>query len=290
MSSEYDFQSQAAVEQAINTLKGVLQGVDIDSEIESDEVEGLRGWIGLYEPLKDIHPFNELFPVVMAALEDGRIDATEKADILWLSHQLTKNSRYLDRVTASLQEMNGVLAGVLLDGELKEDEVYGLKAWLDKNTHLRRVWPYDEVDSLVNSIIASQQVTSDELDILRDFLSTFLGIDVDDETSDQADDVPYSLTGICAKDPDLSFNDKVFSLAGKFNRDRVSIVAQIEAKGGRFSPDVNADVDVLVVGADGNPCWAYACYGRKIEQAINLRKQGGTLVIAHEFDLMKALQ
>lgn len=33
-----------------------------------------------------------------------------------------------------------------------------------------------------------------------------------------------------------------------------------------------------------NPCWAYACYGRKVEQAIGLRKAGSQLLLVHEAD------
>lgn len=46
--------------------------------------------------------------------------------------------------------------------------------------------------------------------------------------------------------------------------------------------------DFLVVGADGNPCWAFACYGRKVEMAIDYRKQGCKLLIVHENDFWDA--
>ncbi len=46
----------------------------------------------------------------------------------------------------------------------------------------------------------------------------------------------------------------------------------------------------LVVGGDGNPCCSYACYGRKVEKAIELRKTGAEIVIVHEFDLHDAIE
>ena len=47
---------------------------------------------------------------------------------------------------------------------------------------------------------------------------------------------------------------------------------------------VTKKTDYLVVGNAGNPCWAYACYGRKIEEAMQLRKEGAKIVIVNETD------
>ncbi len=288
MSDSVELHSQQEVEQAINTLKGVIQGLDIDREIDAEEIEGLKAWIGLYEPIRHLHPFNELLPVIESALEDHHLSAQEKADILWLCGQFSRKSGYLDRVSRSLQEMNGVLAGVLMDGELNEEEVFGLKRWLDKNQHLKTIWPYDEINSLVHSIIDDFQVTSDELSILQDFLATFLGMEVGDEPGMEPDDVPYSLTGVCAKDPVIELQGKTFCFTGFHSeltpQELKSIVQQ---RGGSVVDEVDETVDYLVVGSEGNPCWAYACYGRKIEQAIALRQQGIPLMIVHEFDFNK---
>lgn len=48
-------------------------------------------------------------------------------------------------------------------------------------------------------------------------------------------------------------------------------------------------VDYLVIGAEGNPCWSYACYGRKVERAVELRKEGLRIMIVHERDFHDAL-
>ena len=49
-------------------------------------------------------------------------------------------------------------------------------------------------------------------------------------------------------------------------------------------------LDYLVIGANGNECWAYSAYGRKVEQAIELRKSGSRLTIIHEFDFWDAVE
>ncbi|GMA55471.1 hypothetical protein GCM10025857_68280 [Alicyclobacillus contaminans] len=52
---------------------------------------------------------------------------------------------------------------------------------------------------------------------------------------------------------------------------------------------MTVDTDYLVVGDQGNPCWAFSCYGRKVEKAVKLRKQGRRILIIHEVDFWDAL-
>ena len=53
---------------------------------------------------------------------------------------------------------------------------------------------------------------------------------------------------------------------------------------------VSPKTDYLIVGNAGNPCWAFACYGRKIEDAIRLRKDGAKVVIVNETDFWDAVE
>jgi hypothetical protein len=59
--------------------------------------------------------------------------------------------------------------------------------------------------------------------------------------------------------------------------------------GGVVKKGVTRDLDYLILGAEGNPCWAYSCYGRKVEQAMNYRRAGSLLLIVHENDLHDAI-
>ena len=54
--------------------------------------------------------------------------------------------------------------------------------------------------------------------------------------------------------------------------------------GGQPHGNVTSKLNYLVIGAEGNPCWAFACYGRKVEKAVELRKKGVRVVIVHEND------
>lgn len=65
---------------------------------------------------------------------------------------------------------------------------------------------------------------------------------------------------------------------------RKEIADIITELGGTCKSGVSKKTDYLIVGNGGNPCWAYSCYGRKIEDAVNLRKSGAHVVIVNETD------
>ena len=58
--------------------------------------------------------------------------------------------------------------------------------------------------------------------------------------------------------------------------------------GGFVVNTVSSKLNYLIVCDEKNSCWAFTCYGKKIEQAMKQRKQGSNLVIVHEFDLYDA--
>lgn len=57
----------------------------------------------------------------------------------------------------------------------------------------------------------------------------------------------------------------------------------------QYLDNVVHELDYLIIGADANRAWAYSCFGRKVEKAIELRKRGHKLLIVHEVDFWDAL-
>ncbi|MBL8827994.1 MAG: BRCT domain-containing protein [Planctomycetaceae bacterium] len=86
-------------------------------------------------------------------------------------------------------------------------------------------------------------------------------------------------------DPQIEFPKRVFCFTGKSAKaSRKQLATLISEKGGVFKDSIVRELDYLIVGADGDPCWAYSCYGRKIEQVIELRKCGFPMLLVHEND------
>lgn len=53
---------------------------------------------------------------------------------------------------------------------------------------------------------------------------------------------------------------------------------------------VTKETNYLIVGNDGNQCWAFSTYGRKVERTIELRKKGLKIMIIQENDFWDAVE
>lgn len=70
---------------------------------------------------------------------------------------------------------------------------------------------------------------------------------------------------------------------------RTAIAKEIEVIGGTYIDNIRQDLNYLIVGNNSNPCWAFSCYGWKVEQAISYRKKGINIVIVNENDFWDAI-
>lgn len=283
----------AELHKAINTLRGMVAGVSSNDGISPTEIQEISNWCSLHAHLRDRHPFSELLPVIEASLQDGVIDADEQEDILWLCNNFTASGGYYDDMTSSIQFLNGMVHGMMADGELDDKEIATLKFWLDANDYLQGTYPFDELTAMVHTILADNIITNDEKNALLAFMSNLVEFK-DSYNLIESDFTElrqkYSVSGVCAYCPEVEIAGKLFCFTGESYRStRAEIRAEVERLGGVFRPSVSRKTDFLVVGNAGNPCWAYSCYGRKIEEAMNLRKEGAKVQIINETDFWDAI-
>lgn len=287
------FTTPAELQKAVNTLSGMVAGLSSDNSISESEINELVHWCTLHENLRSRHPFSELLPIIYKALEDGEIEEEEQKDILWVCSNYTSNSKYYDIITSSIQFLNGFLQGSMADGELSDSEIAYLKAWLEDNQSLSGTYPYDELYSLTSSILEDNKITQEEREMLMAFASNLIEFK-DSYNLVESDFVKlretYSVQGICNSYPEISFKDKLFCFTGDFYKGtRDELIQEVEKLGGVLRSGVSKKTDYLVVGNGGNPCWAYSCYGRKIEEGMALRKNGAKLQIVSEDDFWSAV-
>jgi NAD-dependent DNA ligase len=281
--------SRSRLEKSINSLLGIIEGIAIDGVINDAERDFLELWLKEHEEVQDRHPFSELIPVVTSAIADQVLTEEEKEDITWLCKRL-RSSEFFDLVTADMQRLHALLGGIVADGEVTERELEGLSAWLQEHEHLRTCWPYDEIDSLITAVMQDQRIDQQEHEHLKRFFAEFVAI-LDDRTivSPRVNS-PTGVVGLCAVCPEIEFAGSQFCFTGTSSRYNRSTLAEIASKlGGLVHPSVTKSTRYLVIGADGNPCWAYACYGRKVEKAVELRRAGSRLLLIHEHDFHDAV-
>lgn len=283
------FTGRSRLDKSINSLIGIVEGIAIDQEINAREVRFLQDWVSEHVELQGRHPYNELMPVVMAALDDGVLTEDERDDILWLCNQL-RSTGYYDEVTADLQRLHALLGAILADGVITEAELSGLSAWMADHEHLKRCWPYDEIDSLIVTVMADKKIDEQEQKMLRSFFAEFIGFLDNTTIVSPIVEAGGEISGLCSVCPEVVFQGAKFCFTGASSRYKRTEIAEIvQGLGGEVVNDVSSRVDYLVIGADGNPCWAYACYGRKVEKAVQLRKKGARILLVHENDFHDAV-
>lgn len=283
------FTTRSQLEKSVNSLVGLIEGVAIDGLINPSEVGFLQLWLSEHAELRDRHPFNELVPRVEAAIADGVFSQEEREDLLWLCERLA-STEYFDKTTADIQRLHAMLGGILADGRVSEAELRGLAAWQNEHQHLKTCWPYDEVESFIIAILEDKVIDEQEHESLKAFFSEFIKV-LDQRTlKNPAVSDGGAIMGLCAVCPQVEFGGSKFCFTGSSTRYTRTKLSEIVTRlGGEVVSSMSPEVAYLVIGAEGNPCWAYACYGRKVERAVELRKAGSRLLIIHEHDFHDAV-
>jgi hypothetical protein len=290
MNEEYfRYTEKSRLDKAINILLGILEGISMDLKISQGETSLLSVWLNQNEEFRDRHPFNELIPTVELAISDGYLDEDEHSDLVWLCRKL-QSTEYYDAITADIQSLHGVLAGITADGRITEQELEGLAVWVADHEHLQGCWPYDEVHTLITSILADHKVDDLEQQRLKTFFHEFVSTSGDHSISKSIAAEGESTKGLCAVCPVITFDNSIFCFTGQsIKHSRRELAAIVESLKGKHSNNVNKQLNYLVIGAISNPCWSYACYGRKVEKAVKLRKEGHHILLVHENDFMDAV-
>lgn len=280
------YTSKSRADKAINSLKGILLGINMDGEVNENEVQELKLWALEHQDLIHRNPFREFMSVIDGVLSNGIPAKDSIEDLYWLCQKYETENYYYNAVTADLQTLQGICHGLLSDGKIHDEEVFQLDKWLNENEHLNSYYPYDELRSLVLSIVSDRKVDEEERIVLKAYLNQFVKL-TNTDMKDQVDLETNSvqLSALCTSEPNVTFEGKTFCITGILKRGtREATEAQIRALGGIPTNSVTRKTDYLIVGDNGNQAWAFACYGRKVEKAMELRKGGHTITLIHEFD------
>jgi len=293
--SDYDsnnfvkFCSPLRVSKELHFIEGFFTGISVDKKITDSEIDALQSWLQRNEDLALKPPFSELVSLIAAALEDEMITQEERQDILWFCAQFSDSNKHYSGLTADMQRLQGILLGIAADNVIEKEELDQVSKWIEEHDQLKGYWPYDEIDSLITTILADGKIDDKEHHFILNFCKEFKRSSPS-LLLEPVIDKELMLNGVCAVCPDISFKNNVFCFTGRSKKaSRKEFADIVIAKGGLFVPQIRKDVNFLIVGAEGNSCWAFSCYGRKVEEAVNLRKDGEKIVITHEYDFWDAI-
>lgn len=287
----FHFTGKSRFEKSVNSLLGLLEGIAIDGKVTSGEIAILRLWIADHADVAERHPYRELIPPLAAAVSDGILAPEEREDLTWLCERLCSTA-FFDMVTADLQRLHAVVGAIAADGQISTEELRGLSAWLSEHEHLKTCWPYDEIESLTTKVLSDGRIDADEHILLLHFFTEFLAV-LDERTIVRPvvfDGPEKTIGALCSVAPAVTFPGSTFCFTGSSSKyKRSDFEFTVRKFGGEPIPNVTNKLNYLVIGAEGNPCWAFACYGRKVEKAAELRRKGVKVVILHENDFHDAV-
>nr|WP_295899665.1 BRCT domain-containing protein [uncultured Bdellovibrio sp.] len=280
------FLSTEKIVQTFETLKGLVDGISADKIIKDSEVKSLKMWLNNHAYLEKRRPFNEVINIVKDAIADHKLTEDELSDIRYVCTNFLKSYD-----SSGIGHLQGLASGISSDGELNEIEWSALTKWLGEHPYLKGSWPYDEINVLVTKHREANALSDEERNIVIHYFNDFCGFNKNAALTHPLNEPNKAITGICAICPDVDIFEKVFCLTGeskKYSRDELT--DKIFECGGIYKNGMSTLVDYLVICSEGSPMWIYSCYGRKVERAIEMRKQGHHIQIIHEFDLLDALE
>ena len=163
--------AKARADKAINSLKGILLGINLDEEVNEKEFTELRKWSENHKELINRNPFKEFMTIINETVSNNIPEKETVEDLYWLCQKYESDNYYYNPITTDLQTLQGICHGILADGIVNEKEVYDLQKWLDQNTHLNTYYPYDEIRSLILSIVSDGVIDEEEKVILKAYLN-----------------------------------------------------------------------------------------------------------------------
>ena len=290
------------VDRTIARLHGILAGIAADKKMKDGEIAGLYKWLNENESLREHYPFCELTSMLDECLEDGIIDQDEREELLnWCQSYTADDSRIRNFETEAIRRLHGFLHGLIIDNKLNDNEIQGLREWLENLSGFKSIWPFSDIWNLLKTILEDGMVDEEERQFLMDYCREFSERPI--EGSAIYDDIYQAsfmknaapilkpITAICDNVEEITFEDSSFCFTGPAKSGkRKDLESAVEKAGGYTTPRVGKNLNYLVIGAKSSPCWVYSTYGRKIEQAIQYRQEKDQPLIVYENDFIAHLR
>lgn len=261
---------------AASTLMGILCGITADQKLNDTEVMFLKLWAD-GQDCKD-GDILDIYDAVSAILEDNVVTSEERDDLFELLNDCIHFSKKTKEDDADVNMLIGLLKGITADGVINQSEFKALKHFVDEKKDLISTYPFDVICKRINEILSDGVVTDDELASLKELACDITGTDF----TEDGDAVGGATTLFNDPIPD-DLNGKSICFTGKFlSGQRKEIEKKAIAHGAIPQSGVSGKTDCVIIGTLVSRDWIHESSGRKIEKAVELKKQGKSIVISNE--------
>jgi len=183
------------------------------------------------------------------------------------------------RTKRDLAEMLGLAKGILIDGEVTEDEAMALMTWADDHPDIIMAWPGNVVYRRLRTIFSDGHASEEERQDLKELLAELVGGEAGVVGGETAS------TGLPFDRPfaPIESTDRTFVFTGRFAYGtRATCEEAVKRIGGWPEANVTQHTDYLVIGTFASRDWLQTSYGRKILKAVEYRDKHSVPVIISE--------
>lgn len=180
----------------------------------------------------------------------------------------------------SVDELIGICRGILADGAVNKSEAEFLLDWLERHREFAETFPFSTLYPRVRDAMQDGVVDLDEQRDLLEALSATVGGEAATPTGSNSlsTELPFDIPL-----PTILHAASIFVVTGVFTYGkRRAVCSAIESRGGVVRSAVSEKTDYVIVGEAGSRDWLHSSYGRKIQEAADLRQAGATISIVPE--------
>jgi hypothetical protein len=263
------------VQDAFYEVWGPFTNEELESELmmRGDALvaaQGMKAWV----PASELFRGRRVSEVGNALAHDGDGQPQNRA----YNHR-----RRADR---AVNEMLGLVRGVIADRRVSDDEIEAVRHWLVQNAEVAHVWPIsvlaDRFERIFSDGVVDEIERAELLQLLQQTTGDGPSVPVANTTAPDPQSRPTRLP-LCSPAPDLTFAGRVYVFTGAFVYGTRSICEEaVISRGAQVRSAITKQTHVLVIGAIGNSDWIHSSHGRKIEKAVEYRSSGVPLSIVSE--------
>lgn len=172
--------------------------------------------------------------------------------------------------TRRLNELLMLLKGIIADNQVTREEVLLVRDWLNDHQELAGNYPYDQINEAIIDAIRGKEEKPNYIGVLA-LCQTLI------------DPIRY------AKRPeDIELEGKTVCITGDFKMGEAEKVEQwLVEHGAVVKERVVKSLDYLIVGDLGSQTWSAGNYGNKVKRAMEFRFRGAGIQLIRECDLME---
>ncbi len=267
-----DFISDPAMRKSISEFYGIIRGFSIDRIVTEKEAAFIKKWRDdnlKYNSHVEIKSTIEAIDIILV---DGVVTADELTDLQGVLKM------YLDTVSTSIvtlatQILDGIMKGIIADGEATEEECNKLRQWLYDNIYLSGHYPFDKVIVMLENALADSIITKEESDYITSTINELLN---------PVETLKEQINDIYGKHICLSGN---FSFGQKSDVEKY-----IVERNGLVDSSVKKITDILLIGDCECQAYSNGTYGTKVKKAIEFNQKGCNIQIVKETDFFASIE